>query len=137
MVETLMFDPSGDLISSIMPSMTYKLDIDNQTIGGVIDGLEAVVQAVVLQLYTQRYLYEIYPANYGSELNSLIGKSFGIIKADLPRVVRDACLRDDRVSDAIVYNIEKVGLDSVAFNVDVFSAYGNFTLEGVELNLDS
>ncbi|WP_019123711.1 DUF2634 domain-containing protein [Brevibacillus massiliensis] len=57
------------------PSLTWKLDPEKKRITGMIDGLEAVKQAVGIMLRTERFRYLIYSFNFGSELKGLIGLS--------------------------------------------------------------
>lgn len=121
----------------IQPSLTWFVNRETKSLGGEIDGIDAVRQAVNLQLDTMRFGYEIMDADYGSELNTLIGKTYNYIVAELPRIVTDCLLRDDRVLAVSVTNIEKVSFDSLRFDVIVTSIFGYITQEGVELEFGS
>ena len=57
------------------PSKTYKIDWDNNRILGFIDGKDAVSQSIELALTTERYVWDIYSWNYGSDIHTLIGQN--------------------------------------------------------------
>lgn len=136
MIETYNYDPETDeLLYRVQPSRTFFINTEANSLGGVIDGLEAVKQAVMVQLDSLRFAYEIMPADFGSEMDLLIGQQYRFILAELPRVVREACFRDDRVNSVTVYNIVKQSIDSLSFNVSVSSVVGDFELEGVDVTI--
>lgn len=45
------------------PSLTYRLDLENNRIAGKIDDVEAIQQAILLILQTERYKFEMYSWN--------------------------------------------------------------------------
>lgn len=119
----------------MLPSLTWFLNREAKSLGGEIDGLEAVRQAVELQIDTMRFGYELLDAAYGSEMESLVGRPYEYIKAELPRIVEDACLRDDRVSGVLVYDIQRTALSTVAYAAAVTCVFGDFTVMGVTTQL--
>lgn len=125
----------NDGVESLQPSLTWFLNRDAKSLGGEIDGLEAVRQAVELQIDTMRFGYELLDAAYGSEMESLVGKQFDFVKSELPRIIRDACLRDDRVTGVLVYDIRRTDLNSCAYAAVVTCVFGDFTIEGVTTQL--
>lgn len=87
-----------------MPSKTYSIatidgDIGITDVGGTIDGLLAVRQAIYKVLKTERNRYSIYDKDYGVELNDLLGKSRIYVYAELEERIREALLRDDRIKE--------------------------------------
>ena len=76
---------------------TFKLDFEKGRAAGIIDGGEALRQAVGLALAVPRYRYAIYSPNYGSELESLIGGGRAYGAAQIPGMVEDALLADPRI----------------------------------------
>ena len=78
------------------PSRTYRLDMENNRISGMADGLEAVKQAVYLILNTERYWYPIYSWDYGVELNHLYGQPTGMVYPEIERLITEALMQDDR-----------------------------------------
>src|SRR5690606_29056146 len=87
------------------PSLTYGIDFEKGRIIGMIDGLEAVKQAVFLILRTERYRYLIYSTDYGSELEGLIGRDSLFVQSELKRRIREALMQDDRIEDVTNFNI--------------------------------
>lgn len=58
---------------STEPSNTFFIDFEKGRISGFVDEREAVKQAIMLILNTERYKFLIYSWNYGVELEELIG----------------------------------------------------------------
>lgn len=106
-----------ELNTVVQPSTTYRV-VDNRIIG-IVDGLDAVRQAVDKILRTVRYRFVIYSENYGSELESLIGKEMDFVKADVERTITDALLADDRIDEIQQFVIAEIKGNSmtVRFNV--------------------
>lgn len=109
------------------PSYTYKLDLDNKRIVGKINELEAVRQAVLKILQTERFAHVIYSPNYGSELTGLVGGSQGYVRSELSRRLREALKQDDRITD--IQDIQTtVNGDEVIVQFTVVSLYGTFQM---------
>ena len=71
----------------------YEIDLrTGKLTGRIITGLDAIKQWVVLTLSTDRYFYNQFSWNYGSELNSLIGQNYekALIESEARRMVEDA-----------------------------------------------
>lgn len=95
-----------DYSESNKPSKTYKIDWENGTIGGFIDGKEAVKQAVELALTTERYVWKIYSWNYGSEIHTLYGKSDAYAMSEIERMIKDALSVDSRITGTNDFTFE-------------------------------
>ncbi|HIW31220.1 MAG TPA: DUF2634 domain-containing protein, partial [Candidatus Paenibacillus intestinavium] len=78
------------------PSLTWKLDLEKGRITGKTDGHEAVKQAVLKSLQTDRFWYEIYSWDYGHELTNLIGGSPVFVESEARRMISEALMTDDR-----------------------------------------
>lgn len=89
-----------------MPSYTYYIDFDRNRIIGTVDDIEAVKQAIYLILQTERYESLIYNFYYGTEFDSLIGKSRELITSELERRIREALLEDNRIVRVTDFTIE-------------------------------
>lgn len=89
-----------------MPSYTYYIDFDRNRIIGTVDDIEAVKQAIYLILQIERYESLIYNFYYGTEFDSLIGKSKELITSELERRIREALLEDDRIVRVTDFTIE-------------------------------
>ena len=89
------------------PSKTYRLDLEDGRILGMVDGQEAVRQAIHKAIITPRWKCLIYDNQYGSEIEAAVIQSMGrasheYIEAVVPGFVRDALRPDRRVT--LVYN---------------------------------
>ena len=56
------------------PSKTYHLDLQRGRIVGFVDGYEAIKQAIIKIMLTEKYAYVIYDHYYGVGLEQYIGK---------------------------------------------------------------
>lgn len=81
-----------------IPSLTWKINGEKAEVRGMVDELEAMKQAVNKILQTERYRYEIYDWNYGTELEELYGKNVTYVIPELKKRIEDALLADDRVT---------------------------------------
>lgn len=100
------------------PSRTYRLDVENNRIAGMVDGMEAVKQAVYLVLNTERYWYPIYSWDYGVELNGLYGQPAGLVYPEIERRITEALMQDDRITEVDGFSFEREkGAVKVAFTV--------------------
>lgn len=116
--------------SKRMTSRTYKLDKEKNTILGFTDGLDAIEQAIYKILNTERYEEIIYGFNYGVEFQSLIGKDYLFVKADIKRRIEEALLQDDRIESIGNFSvIQKVDKDEVQIQFDAITVLGLLHIE--------
>lgn len=111
---------------TVFEDKTYKLYEDK--IQGSIDGIEALQQAIVKILSTEKYEYPIYSFDYGVEWKKLVGKNLDYVKIEFKRLVKEALLNDDRVESVKNFVFENEGDELVCF-FDVVSIYGEFPLK--------
>lgn len=107
------------------PSRTPCLDHREKVVRGMVDGLEAVEQAVFLILNTERYQWLIHSWDYGVELRGLIGKPMPYCAAEVPRRVTEALLQDDRVTavEDFSFQVEKKRLLAAFTVVSIYGAF--------------
>lgn len=110
------------------PSRTWRLDFEHGRVVGMIDGLEAVRQAVAKILQTERFEHLIYDSSYGFEGKGLIGKAPVFIQSELRRRIREALIQDDRIEDVTDFRIDITG-DTVTVRFTVVSTFGSFQEE--------
>lgn len=79
------------------PSKTYHLDLQQGRIVGFVDGYEAIKQAIIKIMLTEKYAYVIYDHYYGVGLEQYIGKDISFVVADLGSTIENALLYDDRI----------------------------------------
>lgn len=120
---------AGDELEIVrQPSLTYRIDWKSKRIAGMIDDLDAIRQAVVKILQTERFLYLIYTTDYGTEWNGLLGKDQLYVQSELKRRVREALLQDERITDVDDFRFRFDG-DAAIVAFTVVSIYGNFEQE--------
>ncbi|MEW4281758.1 DUF2634 domain-containing protein [Priestia megaterium] len=119
----------------VQPSKTYKLDFTNGRLGGFIDEKEALKQAVHKALITARERFLIYTDEYGCELEDLIGSSVtkAFIETDIPRVIEEALIYDDRIESVNDLIVTALG-DTVSISFTVVDSNGEeITFEELEV----
>lgn len=113
---------------STEPSNTFFIDFEKGRISGFVDEREAVKQAIMLILNTERYKFLIYSWNYGVELEELIGTHPDIVEDEVERLISEALLQDDRIT--AVYDFEfSRNRDTLLVNFKVDSIYGDIDIE--------
>lgn len=114
------------------PALTYRLNFDTNRLGGLIDGIDALKQFIVKAILTNRSHFRIYSDDYGCELESLIGSDVteAFIQAEIPRMVRESLIYDDRIDDVTDISARREG-DAIYIVATVESIYGEFTQEVV------
>lgn len=92
-------------LEDTMPSYTYNINRDTNRISGYIDNKDAMIQAIYLILQTERYESMIYNWYYGVEFDSLIGKNRDYVTSEIRRVIQEALLEDDRITEVDNFQI--------------------------------
>ena len=118
---------------STQPSLTYKLDLTTGRILGMIDGAEAVRQAILKILLTERYAYLIYDWYYGIGIEKYVGLGLAYLKADITEALREGLQYDNRIlSVDSVTAVRGEKLDTVVISSTVTTIYG--VVEGMVVN---
>ena len=115
------------------PTLTFK--VENGRIRGKVDELPAMVQAVDKILRTERLVYPIYSDQYGNDLNDLIGKDIGYAKVEADRMLKEALLADDRVTDVQIDEIEQISRDTLQVKGTCFTVFGKINIDS-EVSVD-
>lgn len=111
-------DLQQDFSFSSQPSKTFKMNIDNLTLIGQTDGLEAMKQAVFLILNIERYEYIIYSWSFGIETYDLYGQPMTFVIPEIKRRIREALLHDERITDVLDFTFQRnKGKLGVSFTV--------------------
>ena len=115
------------------PGFTYRMCMEEGTVRGYTDGLEAVRQAVYKILMTERYQYIMYSWNYGTELRDLFWEPVTYVCPELKRRITEALLQDDRILEVgdFEFDFPRKGVVHVSFRVH--SVYGDLDA-GREVN---
>ena len=115
-------------VEETMPSYTYNINRNTNRISGYIDDKDAIVQAIYLILQTERYESMIYNWSYGAELDNLIGKNRNYVISELKRMIREALLEDDRISEVTSFSFSYKN-DSILVQFLVQTIIGDIQME--------
>lgn len=76
-----------------------------------VEGIEALKVWIEKAIRTARYRFPIYSWNYGCELDDIIGYDLprAVLESEIPRVVREALIIDNRIDDVRDFLIERGG----------------------------
>ena len=122
----------------IETSRTYAIDWEKGRIAGFIDKENAIQQYIRKAIMTPRFAFLIYNSQYGCEAEEIFfdkEATMEYIEAELPFVVEDAIIHDERILK--VYNVRveiderKSLLGSVHFMCDVDTIFGTIPVEEV------
>lgn len=121
-----------DTSTPVQPTRTYSLDFDNGEIGGIVDGESAIRQFIRKAVVTARFRFLIYDDEYGCELDDLIGQDLPLplLEAEIPRVITEALIYDDRVDDVDDFIIYREG-DQLYIEFTVYLTDGTQITESV------
>lgn len=115
------------------PSKTYKLDLDKGRIIGIVDGQEAVRQAIRKAIITPRFKCLIYNNQYGSEIKEAIIQKDATreyTQSVIPGFVKDALRPDTRITGVSNFDFEFSG-DEVFISFDADTIFGTVRIEEV------
>ena len=106
------------------PTNTFIIDWAARQISGMDSGLEAMKQAVDIILQNERFEWQIYTSDFGSELEDLIGEEYDYIVGDLPRRIEEAFSTDRRILSVENFNFVMQGSDRLVCSFDVITVFG-------------
>jgi len=121
-------DLQSDFEFAELPTRTFKLNADTNTVTGFAAGLEAVKQAIYLILHTERYEYLVYSWNYGIELQDLFGEPISFVLPELKRRITEALTQDSRITGVDDFNFE-TSKNKVRTTFTVQTIYGEIESE--------
>lgn len=75
----------------------------------VLEGPDALRIWIMKTLLTARYRFPIYSFAYGCEMEDFIGYDIprAVLEAEIPRVITEALIHDDRINDVRDFSIER------------------------------
>ena len=109
-----------DFVIEEQPSLTYKMDLNGDSVRGFVDEQEAMKQAIFRILNTERYQYIIYPWYYGIETIDLYGEPVTYVCPELERRITEALLIDTRIISVtdFEFDLEVKGVVHTMFTVN-------------------
>lgn len=120
-------ETDDDLEEETLPSRTYL--VKNGRIQSMIDGREAMVQAIDKILRTERFVFPIYTEDYGNDFNELLGKEFDYAEVEVERMLEEAMYADDRVTDVRVDDVQKMNSTTLMVSGTVETIFGTVPIE--------
>ena len=100
--------------------LTYYINSKIGRICSMVDGKEAIIQAIYKALDTEKMGYEIYGWLYGLDMEPFIGQDLDYIQTNIQSYIEDCLLQDDRINSIQNLTVEQQEIDSclITFNVD-------------------
>ena len=111
------------------PTNTFLIDWSSGQISGMDEGLKAMRQAVEIVLQNDRFRWQIYDSNFGTELEDLIGEEYDYIVSELPRRIEEAFSMDSRILSIENFQFVEQGSGKVTVSFDVVTVYGTLSEE--------
>ena len=129
-----------DFILETEPSLTYAMKVNpdetkDSIFVGRVDDTEAVRQAVMKILNTERYENEIYSWDYGIELQDLFGMSMAYVMSEIKLRIEDALLADDRIASVGGFEVERTGKRTIHCSFTVTMVQGEEIEEETEIDI--
>ena len=90
-------DLRGGVVFQDQPTLTWIADPVTRRIRGRGDGWEAIRQAVEILVNVERFKWQIYTPNFGTDYDGLLGTEPGYAASELQRRLEDAFLPDSRI----------------------------------------
>lgn len=90
-------DLSKGVVFRDQPSLTWIADPVTHRLRGRGDNYEAVRQAVEVIVNVERFHWQIYSPNFGTDFTGLLGNEPGFVASELQRRLSDAFLPDSRL----------------------------------------
>jgi len=126
--------PTDDIESEYeIPTKTYAIDFERGRIGGMIDGVDAIKQAIIKAVITPRFKCLIYDDQYGSEIKEDVieeDSSEAYLQTVIPDYVSDALLPDERIIDVGDFDIT-LDKDKAHIKFTAYTIYGDIQIEEV------
>lgn len=122
-----------DDLEAQQETRTYAMDFKHKRIVGFVDDRAAVIQAIWKILSTRRFTHIIYDDQYGLDvLNRMnVGLTKQYLDSDIPKMVEEALLTDERITGIGDYSYEIISCDSVQMNFTAYTIYGDIVMKGV------
>ena len=101
-----------------LPNNTWLIDFDRNVVTTNITDIEAIRQAAILILATERYEFLIYSDQYGVELSDLFGENMQYVMSEVKRRITEALTQDERIT----------GVENFQYSRDKRSLHVTFTV---------
>lgn len=128
-------DYNPDFVIETQPFLTWKMKVEEpemldevkNSFIGKVDDEDAIAQAAMKVLQTERGAYDIYSDDYGIELNDLRGHDMIYCMSEVPVRIKEALMVDDRIENVTNFDVQRcddrrammVSFTIVAADVDI------------------
>lgn len=126
-------DLSRGVVFQDQPTLTWIADPVTRRIRGRGDGWEAIRQAVEIIVSVERFKWQIYTPNFGTDYNGLLGTEPGYAASELQRRLEDAFLPDSRILGMKDFTWSFSGV-SLSVRFTVLTVFGDIA-SGLEVPL--
>lgn len=126
-------DLSHGVVFQDQPTLTWIADPVTRRIRGRGDGWEAIRQAVEIIVNVERFKWQIYTPNFGTDYDGLLGTEPGYAASELQRRLEDAFLPDSRILGMRDFTWSFSGV-SLSASFTVRTVFGDVE-SGLEVNL--
>lgn len=116
------------------PTYTYGLDFYNDSLKNNVNNLEAMEQAIYKIIFTTKGEHIIYSDQYGINLNDLFGMPRSYVCVEIERRIKEALLRDNRITDVFNFNFDLSKKSVVFVSFETSTVFGNIKFEGEVMN---
>lgn len=112
---------------------TYRIDFENGRINGMIDGLDAVKQAIIKRLNTERFKNLIYSDDYGCEIKDTMmsdENTDSFLESEIPVLIEEALVDDERILgvDNFEFYDSMDEKDGLKVTFDASTIYGDISV---------
>lgn len=112
-----------------LPTNTFIIDWTSKQISRMDSGLDAMRQAVEIILRNERFRWQIYDSNFGSELEDLPGEEYDYIVSEIPRRIADAFSVDNRILSTENFSFSRLESGDLTVMFDVITVFGTLSEE--------
>ena len=111
------------------PTKTYKMDFEKKVIVGFCDEIDAMKQAIVKALDTERYDEIIYSWDYGAEMKTVYGIGRMQACSRIQDVITEALIQDDRIRRVTNFNFSLENKKELHISFTVETIFGDVNVE--------
>ncbi len=105
------------------------MDLETGRVTGYVDGTEAMRQAILKILLTERFAYLIYSWDYGIELNGTFGRSAQTLASEARRIVQEALLADSRITGITDFSVSRPDKRTISIQFTAETIFGEIPVE--------
>ncbi len=106
----------------------FEIDFDKKTIGTLIGGKEALLQAVRVALMTQRHKYAVFSSYYGTDYEGAFDEGYSKAIGKLKNAIYDSLIYDERINAVDSFSFERYGT-KIIVKFRIVSIYGQIDFE--------